>query len=52
MTIECPLESPNRDKIIQLLHKNNYQVIFEKDSGITGVDLWFVHEDIYKTIKK
>ena len=52
MTIECPLDSPNRDKIIHLLHKNKYQVIFEKDAGITGVDLWFVHEDIYKTIKK
>jgi len=52
MTIECPIESPNRKKIIYLLNNKNYQVVFEKDAGITGVDLWFVHKDIYKIIKK
>ena len=52
LTVECPQKSPNRNKIIHILHRNNYQVIFEKDGGITGVDLWFIHEDIYKIIKK
>ena len=51
MTIECPIESPNREKIIHLLNKNHYQVVFEKDVGITGVDLWFIHKDIHKKIK-
>ena len=50
MTIECPIGNPNRKKIIHLLNRNHYQVIFEKDEGITGVDLWFVHKDIYKKI--
>ena len=51
MTIECPFESPNREKIIHLLNKYHYQVVFEKDVGITGVDLWFIHKDIHKKIK-
>ena len=36
--------------VIDLLKKNNYKVLFDKDIGITGVDLWFIHNDIYKTI--
>ena len=51
MTIECPFENPNREKIIHLLNKYHYKVVFEKDVGITGVDLWFIHKDIYKTMK-
>ena len=50
LTIECPSYSKDRDPIIDLLKKNNYKVLFDKDIGITGVDLWFIHNDIYKTI--
>lgn len=52
LTIECPIYRKDRQQIIDLLKKNNYKVIFDKDIGITGVDLWFVHNEIYKTINK
>ena len=52
LTIECPIYSKDREPIIDLLKKNNYKVLFDKDIGITGVDLWFIHNDIYKIINK
>ena len=33
MVIEFPAENPNKEKIIRLLNKNHYQVLFEKDVG-------------------
>ena len=46
LTVECNFYSESRDLIIRYMNKNGYNVIFEKDIAITGVDLWFYNKNI------
>jgi len=46
LTVECNFYSNSRESIIEIMNKNGYNSVFDKDVAITGVDLWFYNNNI------